>query len=259
MRAACGPRVSVRRVDGRVEVTHTFGPAEIDNGLAGLLAREVTDNAAFEAAFVAVVESCDPDPASAWSHFYGNTLARIEQAWREPGSASGSVAEFAPVYARACELVRAGEVLDVGSCFGFLPLLLARHGYRVIASDAAFGTMRLLDVVARARGLPITTVACDAAHLPLANGCVDVVTVIHLLEHLDAATGFAVLAEAVRLTRRRVIVAVPFEDESVAAYGHVRTLDQRSLAELGEATGLPFEVTTHHGGWLVVETARRSR
>jgi SAM-dependent methyltransferase len=257
-RAAHGPRLSVHRTRGRVEVTHTLGPGEIDNDLAGMLACEVADNATFESAFAAVVESCDPDPLTAWGRFYVNTLDRIEAAWREPGTAHGTVAEFAPVYARALELVPPGDVLDLSSCFGFLPMLMTRRpGYRVIASDIAVGTMRLLDAVARARGLPIAALACDAAHVPLAEACVDTVTVLHLLEHLDADAGRAVVAEAARLARRRVVVAVPFEDEPLAAYGHVRTVDEPALAELGESTGMPFEVSTHHGGWLVVEASRQ--
>jgi SAM-dependent methyltransferase len=252
-RAAGGSRVAVRRVGGHLEVSHTLGPAEIDNDLAGLLAGQVGDNATFEAAFAALVESCDPDPLTAWGHFYDNTLSRIEQAWAEPGAARGTVAEFAPVYARACELVPPGDVLDLSSCFGFLPMLMARRpGYRVIASDVAAGTMRLLEAMARARGLPIAALACDATRVPLADACVDTVTALHLLEHLDAGAGAAVLTEALRLARRRVVIAVPFEDEPTPAYGHVRTFDEASLASLGEATGRPFEVTTHHGGWLLV-------
>ena len=48
-----------------------------------------------------------------------------------PAAANGHgrtpISEFAPVYAHALQLIQAGRVLDVGSCFGFLPLLLAER------------------------------------------------------------------------------------------------------------------------------------
>ncbi len=76
---------------------------------------------------------------------------------------------------------------------------------------------------------------------------------IHLLEHLAAAQAPAVLAEMVRLARRRVVVAVPYEEEPNATWGHVRTFDAADLHELGAATGRRYDVTDHHGGWLVIE------
>jgi hypothetical protein len=33
----------------------------------------------------------------------------------------------------------------------------------------------------------------------------------------------------------------------------VRTFDHAALQALGEGTGHPFQVTDHHGGWLVVD------
>jgi hypothetical protein len=36
-------------------------------------------------------------------------------------------------------------------------------------------------------------------------------------------------------------------------WGHVRTFDHAALQTLGEATGHPFQVTDHHGGWLVAD------
>jgi hypothetical protein len=63
-----------------------------------------------------------------------------------------------------------------------------------------------------------------------------------------------VLREALRLARRRVVVAVPFEHEPTAAFGHVRTFDRRALIGLGHRLGRPFTVHDHHGGWLVLQS-----
>ncbi len=57
-----------------------------------------------------------------------------------------------------------------------------------------------------------------------------------------------------RVARRRAVVAVPFEDEPTPAWGHVRTFDLDDLHALGAATGLPYTVDEHHGGWLVIDS-----
>jgi hypothetical protein len=245
----------------RIEVGHRIRPGQLDNDLAGLLAGELfapgwlSGPDIFERVFTGVVRSCVDGPLSAWKVFYGNTLARILACWRNPEAGThSSIAGFAPVYRRTAELVAPGSVLDVGSCFGFLPLLLAREPqYSVTASDLSGGTMRLLGTVATARGLRLDALTCDAARVPLPDRSVDTVTVIHVLEHLEPAHGDAVVGEALRLARRRVVIAVPFEDEPTAAYGHVRCFDHPQLVRLGRSTGRPFTVSTYHGGWLVME------
>ena len=252
---------TLRRRGRRVEVGHALRPEQLDNDLAGLLAKELfapgwlCGSDVFERVFTGVVRSCVDGPLPAWTTFYDNTLSRIRQYWQTPAPAGhSSIAGFAPVYRRTLDLVAPGSVLDLGSCFGFLPLLLAERERRtVIASDLSPGTMRLLGAVARARGRAIEGLVCDASRVPLPDLSVDTVTVIHVLEHLDPGHGEAVVREALRLARRRVVVAVPYEDEPTAAYGHVRCFTPEQLADLGGRTGHRFSVGTFHGGWLVVE------
>ncbi|MET8022353.1 mycofactocin oligosaccharide methyltransferase MftM [Streptomyces decoyicus] len=266
---ACGPSTPIvrtehfclRRRGQRVEVGHWLAPEALDNDLAGLLAEELfapgwlSGPDIFERVFTGVVRSCVNGPVRSWDRFYGNTLARIRECWQDPSPAGhSSIAGFAPVYRRTLELVAPGAVLDMGACFGFLALLLAERGHNtVIASDLTAGTMRLLAAVADAWRLPVETMTCDAARVPLPDRSVDTVTAIHLLEHVDPSYGAAVVREALRLARRRVVVAVPFEDEPTAAYGHVRCFDRGQLVDLGRGTGLPFTVTDFHGGWLVLD------
>jgi SAM-dependent methyltransferase len=245
----------------RIEVSHWLRPDQIDNDVAGLLAEELfapgwlSGVEIFERVFTGVVLSCIDDPLLAWCTFYGNTLARIRQTWRTPTAANGPspISDIAPVYAHALQLIPAGRMLDVGSCFGFLPLLLAeRPGTTVTASDLAGGTMGLLAAVAAARGLQVSTLVCDAARIPVPDDWAETVSVIHLLEHMSPQQGSAVLGEALRVARHQVVVAVPFEAEPTAAYGHVRAFDLRQLGDLGESTGHPCSVHEHHGGWLVL-------
>lgn len=233
------------RLDGGV-LTHGLAAGEVDNDVAGLLAAlDGADPATFERRFTGVVLTSSPDPLEAWGGFYLTTLARLTGA-HDPG---GSIAEFAPIYRRARALARGHRVLDMGSCFGFLPMLLAEDGHEVIASDVNAGSMRLLSAVAP--NLPV--LCCAAEALPLPDGAVDTVFVLHLLEHVDAALGEAAVAEAVRVARQRVVVAVPYEDDPTAAYGHVRTVDHADLVALGQATRWRYDVADADGGWLVLD------
>lgn len=245
-------RFTVHRTTGGLVVLHAMWPDELDDDLAGLLATELGPALRtpdeFRRVFTGVVRSTISDPATAWAVFYANTLAALAG----PPRPSGSIAAFAPVSARALSLVR-GSVLDLGSCFGFLALRMADRGHRVVASDLCPGTVALLAAVAARLGRRLATLVCDAAAVPLAARSVDTVTAVHLLEHLPPAHGAAVLREALRVARHRVVVAVPFEDSPEPLYGHVRCFDLAALDELGRSTGVPYEVSEHAGGWLVLD------
>lgn len=267
------------RVDTDGRVRHGIDAAAISNDLAGWIADDLVapgliGPAEFERTFVSLVLSVDPDPRAAWAVFYRNTLAALSRGG-EPGSTN---AEMAPVHARAVELAVGPEVVELGCCFGFLALQLAAAGHRVTAVDLVPGTARLLASVApllagpRATGTSdsrdgdgglagahgptrggLVAVAGDAAAVPLADGCADTVFAVHLLEHLPAGAASRVLTEMLRVARRRVVVAVPFEDEPNPTWGHVRTFDLPALAALGAATGRPYTADEYHGGWLVVD------
>jgi SAM-dependent methyltransferase len=252
--AGAAPRLSLDR-GGRLR--HRIGLDEISNDLAGWIADDLVapgllDPAAFEPTFVAVVESIATDRGAAWTAFYRNTLAELAAG----GAPGGTNAGMAPVHQRAVELA-VGEVLELGCCFGFLSLRLVASGHPVTAVDLCPGTVALLASVAAAlgfaRGAALRTLAGDALAVPLADRCADTVFAVHLLEHLPPGLDGVVLAQMLRLARRRVVVAVPYEDEPNPTWGHLRTFDSAALAELGAATGHPFAVTEHHGGWLVID------
>lgn len=248
---------------GPVHVSHELAPERVDNDLAGLVAEELFapgwlgGSDLFERVMTGVVVSSADDPAAAWELFYRNTLDRLAELEHSTeqtrtGHVEGSLAAYAPVYAYADGLVGPGTVLELGSCFGFLSLRLARR-VPVTASDATANTVRLLARIAPRLGLAVDTLICDAARVPRPASSYDTVLAIHLLEHLEPDHGAAVLREMQRLARRRVVVAVPFEEEPTAAFGHVRTFDADDLAELGEASGWDWAMHEHHGGWLVLD------
>ncbi|MGC0365312.1 SAM-dependent methyltransferase [Rhodococcus sp. 27YEA15] len=240
-----GP-LSLRREGGRLHVRHSLTADDLSERLVADVTASVEDadfgQDEFELTMVGLVRSTVDGALESWTVYYRNSLRELLD----------GTADFAPIHAKAEELVR-GSVLDLGSCFGFLPLRLARAGTAVTATDILPGTMVLLDAVAPELGIEITTLVCDAGDVPAPDKSADTVTAIHLLEHVDDAVGESVIAQALRIARQRVVIAVPFEDEATACHGHVRTFDLASLRDLGERTGRPFEVLEHHGGWLILD------
>jgi SAM-dependent methyltransferase len=233
-------------------VRHAIGADEISNDLAGWIADDLVapgllEPARFEDTFVSVVRSVAADPTGAWTAFYRNTLRELAAGGAPGGTNSG----MAPVHRRAARLA-VGDVVELGCCFGFLSLRLAAAGHRVTAVDLCPGAVRLLGSVAPALGVSLHAVAGDALAVPLADRCADTIFAVHLLEHLPPGLDAVVLREMLRLARRRVVVAVPYEDEPNPTWGHVRTFDSAALCALGTSTGHLFDVAEHHGGWLVV-------
>lgn len=257
------PHFDVTPVDHRIVVVHRVPPDQVDDDLSGLLADELfkpgwlRGGELFEHLFTGVVLSSDADPLVAWERFYRRTLDRVAAAIGSGGTGTthGTIADYAPVYRHVERLLVPGTTLELGSCFGFLALRLAQSGREVTASDISPGTIALLGAVAPRLGVRLETRVDDAARVHLPDRSADNVLAIHLLEHLEAAHGARVLDEALRVARRRVVVAVPLEDEADTTWGHVRTISLADLAAWGAATGLPYRVLDHHGGWLVVDVA----
>ena len=237
-------------------VTHLLDLEDLDEDLTGLLQSELFEPGwvrgaeLFERLFTGIVITCSADPLVAWESFYRNTIERQEAIGGHTGSA---IEQFRPVHDHAVDLVVGESALELGSCFGFLALRLAAQGRAVTASDLSVGTMQLLGAVAPRLGTPLATLVADAGHVPAADRSFDTVLAVHLLEHIDAPHGDRVLAEAVRLADRRVIVGVPYEDVADETFGHVRTVGPDDLSRWGLATGLSFEVHEHHVGWLVID------
>ncbi|KQU59141.1 SAM-dependent methyltransferase [Rhodococcus sp. Leaf278] len=243
-----GLELDAVRTGTTVQVCHGLTSAEIGERLIPMItaqARHVgLSQREFELVLVGVVRSTISDPVDAWTTYYRNSLREL----------NSGTADFASVHERA-ETSIVGSVLDLGSCFGFFPLRLAMKGHSVTATDLSAGTMRLLATVAPRLGVTLDTIVCDAADVPVADSSVDTVTALHLLEHVDAETGSRIMAEALRIARIRVVVAVPYETETTTCHGHVRTFDRAALIELGRSTDARFQTSEHHGGWLVVDKA----
>jgi hypothetical protein len=251
---ACTTRFCVHRRQGRLRVEHDLTPGELSDDLTLLLTEQLIDpgllrgQAEFESVFTGIVRSTVDGGVPSWLRFYRNSLAMLER----------GESAFAPVHAEAVAQVRGHRVIDLGSCFGFFPLRLSSLRFDVLATDLSDSVMRLLAQVSARLHRPLSTLTCDATAVPLPAGSADTVTALHLIEHLPDAAMHAVLDEAVRLARRRVVVAVPFEDRPQECYGHVQRFDAHRIQTLaGELTarhpGITAGTFTFHGGWLILD------
>jgi SAM-dependent methyltransferase len=244
------PRSSGRRVSNELadHIAAELGPLGL-----------VPDAAAFERLFVDAVLAAHPDPAQAWAAFYGNTMRRLR---RPDRGGTDSVATFARIYRRVLSLIQGTIVLDVGCCFGFLPLLIAERSpsLRVVGADLTPATAMLAGRMAREQASSACFAAADLLALPVADEAVDTVLAVHVLEHLPAGATALALAQLCRVARRRVVIAVPLEDAPDPTFGHVQAFDLDALAGIAasaDALGWSWAVYPADGGWLVLDRRER--
>lgn len=245
-----GPLWWYVREDGGLYLMHRFTAADIsDDALVAALSLLVdigalTSQDDFEAAAVQIILSSAPTAAEAWDAFYDNTLR---------GLTDGTSA-FAPIHRRARSMVTGGSVLEVGSCFGFLAIQLARDGRTVSACDLSREAVSLLRHESRRYGLPISSRVADATALSYDDSSFDTVTLIHLLEHLEADQALTAIREALRVARRKVVIAVPFEETLSEHFGHQQRLATSTLRQWAEKVShAGAQVFEDHGGWLVLQ------
>ncbi len=239
-----------------------FGRAGVSNTLADHIAAElvplglVPDGSAFERLFVDAVLATHRDPRQAWAAFYRNTMRRLRRP--DPGG-TDSVATFARIYSRALSLIRGTTVLDVGSCFGFLPLLAADRNrrLRVIGTDVVPAAAMLAGNISRIDGSRARFAAADLLALPIASQAVDTVLAVHVLEHLPAQVSDLALAQLRRVARYRVVIAVPLEEAPDPTFGHVQAFNLPRLAKIGDTAGWSSAVHAADGGWLVLDRRER--
>lgn len=239
-----------------------FGCGGVSNTLADHIAAElvplglVPDGTAFERLFVDTVLATDHDPGQAWAAFYRNTMRRLR---RPDPAGTDSVATFGRIYSHALSLIRGTTVLDVGCCFGFLPLLAAERNrrLRVIGTDLIPSAAMLVGNISRTRGSRARFAAADLLALPIASQAVDTVLAVHVLEHLPAQVSGLALAQLRRVARYRVVIAVPLEEVPDPTFGHVQAFNLPRLASIGDTAGWSSAVHVADGGWLVLDRRER--
>ncbi|MGH7410895.1 MAG: class I SAM-dependent methyltransferase, partial [Candidatus Methylomirabilis sp.] len=138
-----------------------------------------------------------PDEEARQYSRWGEEAVRFVDLSRDPSALNIELYQrFKPVADRINGLADGGlSVLDVGgrewAFSAFLP------GHRVVVAD-------------------LETTGIDARALPYGDDSFDVVTSHHLLEHVPAPDRMRVVAELVRVARKRVFVTGPFAEEPFA-------------------------------------------
>jgi SAM-dependent methyltransferase len=237
-------------------VTKAALDADLGDAIAAdLLNGPVADVAAFEAAFVAQVEASAATPELAWDHFYDATLRRVVRGWGRELPGTGTVATFTRIWSRAAALSRGPSVLDVGTCFGFFPLAWSSMAGapRMLATDLSRASAALAARQARRLTAGVHVVCADGTRLPLADRAVASAHLLHVLEHVPAPVSEQLLLEALRVTDRRVVVAVPVEARPDPVFGHVQVFDLPRLAALGRRTGWHVSLVDADGAWLMLD------
>lgn len=240
----------------------------------------------FERYVGAIVRSMDGDERAAWQLFYTNTLQRLSRSAAPhrsmpPARSYDFIENFGAIYQHACHLLdmprssrQGSTLLDVATCFGFFPFFLAhatsqpaRNAGRIVGCDLNPALVNLARDYAHQQQLArtefvvadILTDDIGALQSRLQATTFDVVTAIHLLEHLEAAQMPRALANLWQLTGRRLIIAVPLEEVPDARFGHVQTFHREKLLALGQHiadTSHSHAYHEYHGGWLVIDRLR---
>ncbi|MFC6703848.1 mycofactocin oligosaccharide methyltransferase MftM [Flexivirga alba] len=250
----------VGRVGTGLLLEHDLAPEDVNDDISGYLSEELFDAGwvrgpeLFEELLVGIVLTCAEAPQQAWLNFYRNTIRRIDDEIAAP-SGRGSITAYAPVHAHVQQVVRGTSVHELGTCFGFQALRLARSGLEVTASDLSEGSVHLLRDMSNLLDLPVHTLVADAARVTTPGDSCDTVLAIHLLEHVPDDTATEIIQEACRVARKRVVIAVPFEEEPAQQFGHLRSLtldDLRAWARVA-VQDWNWQVYEHHGGWLILD------
>lgn len=276
-------------------IVHDFSATQIDNNLGYYVVSELlplltaqrqridtgySEQDLFERSVGDIVRSMAGNERHAWRLFYANTLNATQASaglGQPPGrpkeTANDFIGLFGAIYRYALERIEELPaaaspltVLDVATCFGFFPLLLARLGVSdpilgdIAGCDLNPALMGFADDYARHEGLTqarfgVADILADDMERELAPlpARFDVVTALHLLEHLEPEQTNRAVANLWRLTARRLIIAVPIEDTPDPRYGHRQVFDRERLLAIWRSLGGHFEYFEYHGGWLVID------
>ena len=232
-------------------LVHWFAPQDITTNITHYLVQELKPFSIIQGwqhlndLFAGIVGgSLFPDDVRrSWNYFGANTLQRLLTFSNTAGTPSlpdyGTLGASATLYQRICELCVGERFLDAACNGGFLSLLLAeRIPFTVEATgvDIDEHVFSVAQELAKERGL--TNVRFAQADL-LADdfntiGQFDTVTALHVLEHFSEQDMYRVLTNLLKVTSRRLVVAVPYEQgEPEVAYAHLQVFSRSKLEAIG--------------------------
>ncbi len=232
-------------------LVHWFPPEEINTNITHYLVQElkpfgiITRSEHLGELLAGIVGGTQfpGDDRRAWNYFGANTLQRLlvflSSATTPALPDYATLGASATLYQRVCELCVGERFLDAGCNSGFLSLLLAERMPFVVEAvgidiDAnAFSVARIL-----AEERHLTNVCYAQADLLSEDfstvGRFDTVTALHVLEHFTEAEMYRVLINLLKVTSHRLILAVPYEQNTPeVAYGHQQLFSYAKLEAVG--------------------------
>jgi 2-polyprenyl-3-methyl-5-hydroxy-6-metoxy-1,4-benzoquinol methylase len=229
---------------------HRFEQTTIDADLICVVEQElsrfsfISSAREFGATLFAILASTFPSPRdqqAIWRRFCVNSFEKLRDQVAHPLPALHAVsyiAPFAAIYRRIFELHPAQSLLDVGCSFGFFPVLAAEQmpNARIVGCDISQEALRFSTDLACAYGIRrITFTQQDVLDESLGKlGPFDTVTALHVLEHLAEAQLPLAFRHLLDVTRHRLIIAVPYEEEATRAYGHEQVFTREKLERWGQ-------------------------
>ena len=231
-------------------LVHNFYFQNVDNNVGYYLMKElaplglIKSDKTFGAALVGIVISTNlDDPVSAWGQFSLNTLQQMKEIVNRSSLQSNRqdfIASFAAIYQRLLALKVGSELLDVGCACAFWPILVAQTldkiPQRIVGVDNRQDAINLSMQLASLTNTTSTEflMADVLASEFLELGAFDTVTVIHLLEHIPEMHLPLVLSNLLQVTRCRLLIAVPYEEQPELAYGHEQVFNREKLETWGQ-------------------------
>jgi ubiquinone/menaquinone biosynthesis C-methylase UbiE len=131
----------------------------------------------------------------------------------------------------------ATSLVDIGSGRGVFvwPLLDALPEVAITTTDLLPHRTAVFAQVARGGVAGLRTVRCDATALPLADGAVDCVTALEVLEHMPGDGPERCAREVMRVARTAVIATVPSHEDDNPE--HVHLFDGDRMTAMFRAAG----------------------
>lgn len=230
---------------------HLFKPEEANADLICFIENELSISSIiptareFGATLFAILASMHPAPRNQqaiWLRFCLNSLNclrdQVEHPAQNDPSSVSYISPFAAIYKRIFELITGQSLLDVGCSFGFLPVLMSERApdMQITGCDISTDAISFSTTLANAtKAQNITFSQKDVLSEDfLQLGSFDTVTAIHLLEHLAEEDMPTALDHLLQVTRKRLLIAVPFEGQAQKVYGHEQIFTPEKLQQWGK-------------------------
>jgi SAM-dependent methyltransferase len=228
---------------------HQFSPEQLDADLKHHLVVELRPtglldrSSRFGEVLAGIVASFYPQEVRrAWRFFGANTLQRLlvylSTVLPPPPPPYTTLGCASIQYQRVCELCVGTSFLDAGCESGFLPLLVAERQpflRRVVGLDLRPDLFPVVEELARERGLWMVSYVQADLREPsvLQVGTFDTVVALGVLEHFGEQEMYQVVQHLLTMTRQRLIVMVPYEQEPDPLYEHQQVFTRAKLEVLG--------------------------